>query len=159
MNFPIRWLIIIFSFALATFAQPMPSQSKGNHQDQAAVAHVEQQWLGALNDAKADIIANLVADDFVRPSPDSGQFVTKADLISYYRTHLKPIHPDQRRIEDMTVTVYGSTAIARGKVVRSAADGHLISTLLFTDVFVKRDGRWQAVSAQENQVAQPAPSH
>ena len=141
---------------VAVHAQPSGSQSKTNpEQEKAAVAQLEDQWLSALNSADVDMIAGILADDFVRPAPDSGRFITKADLLSYYRSHLKAIRPEERQIDDMTVSMYGTMAIARGLVIRSAADGHVTSRLLFTDVFAQRDGKWQAVSAQENPVTTP----
>ena len=52
--------------------------------------------------------------------------------------------PDEqnRRLEDMTVTVYGSTALARGVLTTTNSEGHLIRRLLFADVFVKHEGKW-----------------
>ncbi len=122
---------------------------------QAAVEHLENQWLDAINHADVDAIAPILADDFVRPAPQSGQFVGKADLLRYYRSHLVPLKEGSKRIENMTVTVYDQTAMARGQVVTRDAKGAIVSTLLFTDVFVRRAGKWQAVSAQEN----PLPGH
>jgi hypothetical protein len=117
---------------------------------------LEQKWVTALNTADVKTIGEVLAGDFVRPAPQAGQFITRADLLSYYRKHLSPHDPHQRRISDMKVSVYGTTAIARGVVTTTDAQGRIIRKLLFTDVFVKRDGRWQAVSAQENRVPQPA---
>jgi ketosteroid isomerase-like protein len=121
-------------------------------QERAAVAHVEEEWLRALNEADVNAIAEVLADDFIRPAPDSGQFVNKTELLQFYRSHLSRQGPSQRRIEDMTVTVYGATALARGVVTTTDSRGRVIRKLLFTDVFVKRAGKWQAVSAQENPV-------
>jgi ketosteroid isomerase-like protein len=154
----------IISLALIALYLPMGAvgRSKVNKAEQAkaAVTQLENQWLAALNNANANAIAGILADDFVRPAPESGSFVNKTDLVAYYRTHLKPIAPEQRRIDDMSISVYGSAAIARGSVIRTATDGHIVSKLLFTDVFVERDGKWQAVSAQENSVATGAsPTH
>lgn len=122
---------------------------------QAAVERLENQWLDALNRADIDAIAPILADDFLRPAPQSGQFVGKADLLRYYRSHRAPLKEGSKRIENMTVTVYDPTAIARGEVVTRDAKGAVVSTLLFTDIFVRRAGKWQAVSAQEN----PLPRH
>lgn len=155
-------LLILFCLLwILVFAQSVAGKHEDNTSDQkAAVARVEDHWLNSLNNANVDTVADILADDFIRPAPDSGQFVTKADLISYYRSHLKPITPDRRRIDDMTVSVYGNSAIARGLVIRSAVNGRVISKLLFTDVFVQRNGKWQAVSAQENPVTIPqSPGH
>ncbi len=51
--------------------------------------------------------------------------------------------------------VYGMTALVRGIVTTTNVEGSVIDRLLFTDVFVFRDGKWQAVSAQENSVTAP----
>jgi hypothetical protein len=48
-------------------------------QAETAVAHLEEEWLKALNQADVNSIAEILADDFVRPAPESGQFVNKAD--------------------------------------------------------------------------------
>lgn len=162
---PARVLAVALIVACCAWIPVLAQASGARHKDnteeaKAAVAQLEDQWLNALNTVNVDTIAGILADDFVRPAPDSGQFITKADLLSYYRSHLKRISPEQRRIDDMTVSVFANTAIARGWVIRSAADGHVISKLLFTDVFVQRDGKWQAVSAQENPVTMPqSPGH
>jgi ketosteroid isomerase-like protein len=116
----------------------------------AAVAQVEEEWLIALNKADVNAIAGILAEDFLRPAPDSGQFVNKRDLLRFYRSHLSPQGSDRRRIEDMTVTVYGTTALARGILITTDSHGRVIRKLLFTDVFVRRAARWLAVSAQEN---------
>lgn len=48
----------------------------------------------------------------------------------------------------------GGDAVADG-VVALDSSGRALSRSAFTDVFVKRDGHWQAVSAQEDVVAEP----
>lgn len=120
--------------------------------EKAAVTRLEQEWVTALNTADVKTIGEVLADDFVRPAPQASQFITRAHLLSYYRKHLSSHDPNQRRISDMKVSVYGTTAIARGVVTTTDAQGRTIRQLLFTDVFVKRNGKWKAVSAQENQV-------
>jgi len=128
------------------------TESSVLEREKAAVASVENEWINALNSANVNAIAEILADDFVRPVPDYGGFVTKADLLPLYRSHLSPGSSNQRRIEGLTVTLYGSTALARGAVTTRNFDGHLTSKLLFTDVFVRANRKWQAVSAQENAV-------
>lgn len=151
------FLLVLLACLSTSVAAQSSSKSTTSDasQDEAAITKLENEWLTALNTANVDAIADVLADDFLRPAPDSGRFVNKTDLLGYYRSHLKPQGPNQRRIEDMTVSVYGNAAIARGNVVSTGADGKIVSTLLFTDVFAKRSGKWQAVSAQENQAAYP----
>jgi hypothetical protein len=105
-----------------------------------------------------DATADILADDFMRPASDSGRFITRADLLAFYRSHLSSDSSNKRRIEDLTVTIYGSTALARGAVITTNSEGNVISKLLFTDVFVHHTGKWQAVSAQESSVNVRQPS-
>jgi ketosteroid isomerase-like protein len=121
----------------------------------AEVTRLENKWVGALNIANVDVIAEILADDFVRPAPDYGHFVNKADLLAFYRSHLSRQSSNEIRIEDMTVTLYGSTALARGTVTKTNSEGKPISKQLFTDVFVRNNGQWQVVSAQENPITAP----
>lgn len=141
--------------ALSLGAQPgRASLHGGTGASRAAIAAVEQRWVTALNDADISAIDEILADDFVRPAPASGTFVSKAELLGYYRSHLSAHSGITRRIEGMTIRVDGRTGIARGIVVTTSADHKHDSRQLFTDVFVLRSGRWRAVSAQENRITQ-----
>jgi hypothetical protein len=142
----------------ASSAQQAAANSKNVEREQAAVAKLEDEWLAALTTPDVDAIAGILGDDFVRPAPDYGNFVDKRGLLAFYRSHLHHEGSRKKHIEDMKITIYGSTALARGTVVTTDAAGAVVSKLLFTDVFVQRNGRWQAVSAQENAVVTPAPA-
>jgi hypothetical protein len=133
------------------------SASSTVEQEKAAVSHLEDAWLSAIVNANTDAIAEILADDFLRPAPDSGQFVGKPELLSYYRSHLSPQKSNRKSIEHLTVSIYGTTAIARGTLNTTSADGQ-VSRQLFTDVFILRNGKWQAVSAQENPVPPLTPT-
>jgi ketosteroid isomerase-like protein len=167
LNYDVRRSLVAIVIAAvcatpAGLTQRTVAQSRDTEleREKATVTRLEEEWLNALNSANVNAIAEVLADDFVRPAPDYGHFVTKADLLSFYRSHLTPQGSDHRRIEDMTVTVYGSTALARGLLTTTNSEGHIIRRLLFTDAFVKREGKWQAVSAQENAVPTPVtPAH
>ncbi|HEU5467360.1 MAG TPA: DUF4440 domain-containing protein, partial [Gemmatimonadales bacterium] len=57
----------------------------------------------------------------------------------------------QQQFDQLQVRVYGSAAVVTGMVISTDLAGHEAKTV-FTDVFAKRGGRWQAVNAQENPV-------
>ena len=46
--------------------------------------------------------------------------------------------------------IYGTAAIVNGMVVTNDKAGKVLNKSVFTDVFAYRNGRWQAVNAQEN---------
>ena len=52
----------------------------------------------------------------------------------------------------MQVRVYGDVGIANGIVLTTDEQGRELERIIFTDVFVRRNGRWEAVNAQENPV-------
>jgi len=120
--------------------------------DTREIQDIEDRWLKAIESSDVTALDPILADDFVRPVAAAGRFINKAQLIDYYKAR-KPSPGTSSHIEDLDVTRYGDTAIARGRVITSDADGHTVSDRLFTDVFVHRNGRWQAVSAQENEIA------
>ncbi|MDD5544847.1 MAG: nuclear transport factor 2 family protein [Acidobacteriia bacterium] len=114
-----------------------------------AIQKLEQRWLDAENNP--DVLEDILGDDFIHVFPYG--FVTKEQQISYLRTH--PL-PDQgpKRFEELRVRIVGTVAIANGIVAANGADGK-VSRTIFTDVFAYRNGKWQAVNAQENPVASP----
>lgn len=146
----------LIAFVASTTIGCAMGENRKPHWQETEVAQAEYEWLAALNTAKVDTIARILAEDFSRPSPDSGDFVTKQELLLFYRSHLSPLPAgENRRIEGLSVRVYGDVALARGLVVTRNAEGTVVRKLLFTDVFRRRDSQWQATSAQENEVTLP----
>lgn len=158
-RFHMPWLVsilVVVAIRPSMLAgQTKPGAKRDNARDVAEVIRLENKWLAGLLAANVDAIAEVLADDFSRPAPDSGDFVTKSQLLSFYRSHLSAQDPNAKHIEGLTVTVYDSTALARGTLITTGPKGQVISKLLFTDLFVRRQGKWQAVSAQENKVTGP----
>jgi hypothetical protein len=58
----------------------------------------------------------------------------------------------KKPFDSLKVRLYGDVGIANGIVVASDEHGKDVNQTIFTDVFVYRDGRWQAINAQENKV-------
>jgi hypothetical protein len=58
----------------------------------------------------------------------------------------------KQQFDQMQVRVYGDVGIANGIVLTTDEQGRELERIIFTDVFVRRNGRWEAVNAQENAV-------
>lgn len=113
---------------------------------QKAIADVEMRWLQHIDDPR--VLQSVLADDFIHVLPSG--LITKEQHIDYVRSH--PRSPGETRsFENLTIRVYGDTGIANGIVDTTNASG--THRTIFTDVFVKRDGQWKAVNAQENPAA------
>ena len=125
-----------------------PVQSKRNPEsDEQAIRTLEEQWLHARDAATLD---RILASDFIHPVAQ-GVFLTKAEHIDWYVKHPPPL-TRQTRLDHLQVRIYRDTAIANGIVVAPDESGKESDRSIFTDVFVFREGRWQAVNAQENRV-------
>lgn len=116
--------------------------------DTQSVLNVEQAWIEAIEDRDTSAVACILADDFLDTSWQ-GVLRSKRDQIDGLdRPRTYTSHYSEWRVR-----VYGSVAVARGLNVLTDSTGRDIGRLRFTDVFAYRDGRWQAVAAQETMVA------
>ena len=60
-------------------------------------------------------------------------------------------------LDDMKVSVYGNTAVVTGRTttVSRGKDREITNRSRFTDVFVKRSGRWQIVAGHASRIREP----
>ena len=126
-----------------TKEQSFPENSKQE------LIELENHWLQVENDAAA--LESILAEDFLHVVPVG--IITKEEELSFMRKHPAPEQRAERHFEDMHVRVYGSVGIVNGVVVEV---GTARRKTLFTDVFTHRNGKWQAVNAQELPAAAPA---
>jgi hypothetical protein len=125
----------------------------GSAADRDSLRKAEEHWLQFEDDP--DALESILAADFLHALPAG--FISKQDQIAYYRKLAKPASPPEKHFEDFRVRVYGDVGIANGIVVHTDANGSIRKTV-FTDVFVRRGGKWLAVNSQENPYSpQPAP--
>ena len=87
----------------------------------------------------------ILASDFLHVVPAG--IITKDEQLGFMRSHPEPPKSPEKHFEDMHVRIYGDIGIVNGMVVE-VGSGTTRKTL-FTDVFAYRDGKWQAVNAQE----------
>ena len=120
---------------------PLPEQAR------AQLLQLENHWLQVEDDP--DALEAILAPDFLHVLGTG--IITKDEQLSYMRKHPTPKHGAERHFEDMHIRVYGDVGIVNGAVVANEAGA--TRQTLFTDVFAYRDGKWQAVSAQELPVA------
>jgi hypothetical protein len=114
--------------------------------DRKAIIELEKDWLGHESDAPT--LNRILAEDFIHPV-SQGIFLTKRQHIAWSVKHPRP--PGHKaRFENLDVRVYAETAIANGIVEASDVPDEQPKRTVFSDVFVYRAGRWQAVNAQEN---------
>lgn len=118
---------------------------------------LERDWAKALGKNDQAALDRIVAPDWMVTSAD-GRLLTKAQNDAEQKSGT--LKYTAFAADDFRVRVFGETAIVTGRsTVQGTQNGRDISgEQRFTDVFVRRDGRWQAVSTQVTPVANPRQS-
>lgn len=140
---PGKWLPASALVACVALAAPGTSSPAGAVR---AVEALEHDWLDHVSDRAT--LERVLAADFVHVVPEAG-FLSREQHIAWIVAHPRPAER-RARFETLRVRVYGATAIATGIVLNTNSAGADARRSVFTDVFVLRNGRWQAVNAQEN---------
>lgn len=104
----------------------------------------EESWAKALDEHNASVIDCLLAAEF-QDADVNGALHSRAEALA----HLSQRRPGSNHLEDIAVRIYGDTGFARGVNRVLDSSGKVVASVRFTDVFVYRDGRWQAVVGQE----------
>ena len=126
-----------------------PAQAQDKSADVSrAVAAMENQWLEAEKANKTELLAPLIADQYLS-TESSGKLEDKAQTLEEARTRKY----QSAAYEDLQVAVFGSSvAIARGgyRAAGTGPDGKPFKEhLRWTDTWVKMPGgRWQCVASQ-----------
>jgi ketosteroid isomerase-like protein len=118
---------------------------------------LEQSFNEALLSADWKSVERIHANDLVFTNAD-GSVTHKADLVDGIRSG--DMKFESIEMSDVKVQDLGKVAVVTGKVIER---GHyttvdLSGTYRFTDVWAKRDGRWQIVGGQETREASASTS-
>jgi len=134
-----------------SFAIGQQASKKSSVEDQ--VKQQEQKWAQATVKEGAAAVDQYEADDIIDTDP-SGRVTDKAQD----KTDLSSGDLKFQSIElsDLKVHVYGNTAVAAGtSEIKGAYKGQDISgKYRFTDTWVMRSGKWQAVASQSTKQQQ-----
>lgn len=123
--------------------------------DVVALTQMDREWIEAIQKKDAATLERIIADDWVGIDMNEGRRWTKAETIAELKS-------EENRIESFTldsaqVRVFGDVAVVTGGDTRKSQYEGTDSSgrYVWTDVYVKRDGRWQAVASQWARVGQP----
>jgi ketosteroid isomerase-like protein len=138
----------LFSLSLAASQEAAKTSSV---EDQ--IKKQEQNWAQATVKEGATAVDQYEADDIIDTDP-SGRVTDKAQD----KTDLSSGDLKFQSIElsELKVHVYGDTAVAAGtSTLKGTYKGQDISgKYRFTDVWVKRNGKWHAVASQSTKLQQ-----
>ena len=111
----------------------------------AAVLSQETRWLTAIVNGDRPAIASILSPAYKHISAEGTILNRAQELASTAKEAFK------MKATQQTVDFVGDVAIVRG-VNTITQSGKILARVRFTDVFVKRNGTWMALSAQETTI-------
>ena len=136
------WLLILCPMA---YAAPCPA---GQAKDGSALVQNEQTWAKALEQRDSAALSCLLAAEFEDAGPD-GTLQDRDTTLAKAGKHASLHH----ELTEMHAQVHGDFGYIRGLATAMDATGKVLAKVRFTDIYVYRDGRWQAVAAHESMLA------
>ena len=140
------------SLALGQMGENKGKTKAGGTSVAQALMQIERNWTDAALKKDAAALDKILADDWVGQGPTG--IATKAQALAELKSGDNKV--DSETLGEMKVRVFGNTAVVTGSDDEKSSykgkdtSGHHV----WTDVFVKRNGRWQAVASQDTLMAQ-----
>ncbi|HWS90699.1 MAG TPA: nuclear transport factor 2 family protein [Pyrinomonadaceae bacterium] len=144
-------VFVVLMSASGAWAQAAP--------DAAALTGLLNEFLAGTSRNDAAVHERFWAEDLIYTG-SSGRRVGKADIIRDVRSTPAPKAGDPQTVftaEDVRIQQYGDTAVVAFRLVGTTARGgaNEVAKFLNTGTFLKRGGRWQAVSWQATRLPRP----
>ncbi len=146
-------VVLVSAFATSVWAQaarkaPVPilvtAPASGNVE--AAITQLERDWAAAIVKKDVTALDRLLADEFNGTSPTAHTF-PKTVAVAELKAGKYAV--ESMVLDEISVNVYGDVAVAftsqqeRSQYAGKDTSGHYH----FTDVWVKKGGRWQVVAS------------
>lgn len=125
-----------------------PTCSASGDHEPAALQYIcdgARGWAESVASGDTTVLEEILADDFVGVDP-KGRFYRKETMIQ--NTREAPKYFKSNQINDVAVRFYGPLAVAQGGETWERQNGER-GRFVWTDTWLKRDGRWQIIAAQD----------
>lgn len=118
------------------------------------IGKLNRQWMEAYTKGDTAFLDRHMSDDYVGTFPDGTVHDKRSEIEA---VESGAIAITEMAPTEMTVRVYGNAAVITGQsAVKARVGGQDMSAdLRFTDVWVEREGRWQAVASQVTRIERP----
>jgi len=145
------WTRLLVCFILGSAVAAPPLRAQDVKSDQEVLVDLERQWDAAFHSQNADFIDRVLADEFIATYGD-GTRGDKAKELALAREFDQQV--DSSRLDDFIVKVYRDTAVVwfTQYLVGPVKGKPTEVQYQYIDVWVIRDGRWQAVASQSTRL-------
>jgi len=136
------WLVVLPSLVFSASAADCP---KNQPKTEVTLIQLEENWAAALAHKDVDAVGCMLAGEFEDVDVD-GSLHTRTQTLE----HIPNKRPGTNQLSEMRAVVEGNLGFTRGLATLVDASGKVVARVRFTDVFIYRDGRWQALAGQES---------
>jgi ketosteroid isomerase-like protein len=144
-------VVLAAAFSLASLsAVPARGQAAGGVEEQ--IKKMEKDRAAAVVKGDVATLEGLTADDYILINAN-GQLSDKATTMNNIKTG--NIKLTANEVSDLKVRLYGDTAVVTGKSSAKGTIGgrELKGPVMFTRVYVKKNGKWRSVAFQQTPIA------
>jgi len=142
-------LLLVSSATAQTQRRTKPDRTSA----EAYIRASEAQWAESVASGDTKAIERILADDFIGTDP-KGNLYDKATMIA--DTKDAPKYFVSNHLDQVKIRFFGNTAVAQGSESWERRNGER-GRFVWTDTWVRRNGRWQIVAA-EDLIAAPLPA-
>lgn len=117
--------------------------------DEGELLYLEMEWADADQKGDAAWFERNFAEDFYSISSQTGKLNSKTDELADLKNRKEVI--DSAMASDMVVRIEGNTGVVTGVYHLKGRDDKgqpMDRRIRYTDVYVKRNGRWQVIGSQ-----------
>ena len=148
-----KQILFFFAVAIAASSICIEQANAQSGKVEQTLMQIEQELTNAILKSDASTFDRYLADTYTFTDP-GGSLSNKAQNIASMKAG--DFKFESSKIDSMKVQVYGNTAVVtyrttdKGKIKDMDVSGQY----RWTDVFVKRNDRWQAVAGQGTRIMQ-----
>ena len=112
--------------------------------DEQTLIDLQNEWMEAWKRQDRDRLGELLAPEFTLTSARSDQLVDRDGWLRL----LDQVRNESFEYSDFLVHVFGDAAVVKSRLDQVASVGGepWNATFMLTDVWIRRDGRWQVVA-------------
>ncbi len=134
---------ILLAAAGAPCAQHEPATAVG-------LLLAELRWVAAIEARDGSALACRLASSFA-DSNWQGNRISRDQVLAA----LPDRKPSKLTLTEMTTRLVGRVGIVRGVNTQTGETGQVIGRVRFTDIFIRANGGWRAIAAQETVIRAP----
>ena len=142
------WLVVVALSLLPLHAANCPAPQPKNGD---ALIHLEQTWASALELHDVEAVGCILAEEFQDADP-GGKLINRSDTLA----QIPHRRPGKNILSELEPHIFGDFGYIRGLATLVDGQGKTLARVRFTDIYVYRNQRWQAVAGQESLIPDAA---